>query len=163
MATCGLVAGATRSVEAELVQQGWGCVSLRPEHRLLIIGSRHTANSFLARHAKRKLTLLFGDARYGEDVPALSSVRFEAPIGAGQTSVFRTYGLGALEFTCYTESMIVRPIDEWRSNHSILWTFKLRISPSTTAPAQPEPGVAACPSASAAEARITSLAFSPIM
>jgi hypothetical protein len=66
----------------------------------LHVGSKHTVGYFQNDNGQCALTLMVADAFNGEDVPNLSTVRFEVAIDPAKSARFDTADGRSLEFTC---------------------------------------------------------------
>jgi hypothetical protein len=78
------------------------------------LGTKQAVSYFQNEHGLCKLTLMVADAFNGEDVPNLTTVRFEAAIDPAKSARFDTAEGKALEFTCEADAqaMKVRALDQ---------------------------------------------------
>ncbi len=77
------------------------------------LGPKQAVSYFQNESGACRLTVMVGDAFNGEDVPDLTTVRFEATVGSGASARFDVAQGKSLEYSCdeRAEAMSVKELD----------------------------------------------------
>ena len=116
-----ITAGASQATEvassAHMIKPMTGQGSARADLPFLlnlIVGPKQAVAYYENDHGRCNLAVFAADAFDGENVPKLSTVRFDASIEGGKTAQFYTSENKSLEFTCQADAlaMSIQPSDQ---------------------------------------------------